>query len=135
MASVITTNCVDEETSVPIRPLTFVNLHKWPESDVEFVKRVNSFNNGEERRVNSRLWCRQMYLRSYKFSREKKGVTHKAIKRLRTLKESVVRATNNAAPSTNFIKPNYYKVLITAYAAFFSTLHKLMSCFSSCRSP
>ncbi|MED6182531.1 hypothetical protein PIB30_029285 [Stylosanthes scabra] len=132
MESVIISNCLDDETTLPIQPLTFVNLHRWPESDVEFLKRVNSSNNGEEGRVDSRIWCRQMYLRSYKFSREKKGVTHKTIKRLRTLKERVVRATNNnAASSTNFIKADY-KVLNT-YSSFFSTLHKFIS-FSSCRS-
>ncbi|MED6180053.1 hypothetical protein PIB30_006869 [Stylosanthes scabra] len=124
------------ETSLPIQPLTFVNLHRWPESDVDFLmKRVNSSNNGEEGRGESRIWCRQMYVRSYKFSREKKGVTHKTIKRLRTLKESLVRATNNnsnSASSTNFIKADY-KVLNTTYSSFFSTLHKFIS-FSSCRS-
>ena len=51
-------DCV-KDRHLPLRP-TFVNLNKWPESEV-----VDRFS------------CRQMYLRSYKFSREKKvGVTH-----------------------------------------------------------
>ena len=102
MASVCISNSVTD-TSLPIRPLTFVNLYKWPESDVEFVKRVNSNNCGGpyvQGGFDDSLSCRQVYLRSYKFSRKKEGVTDKAIKYcFSRLKESVVRATNTS--STN----------------------------------
>ena len=61
---------------VPVRA-TYVNLYKWPESDAEFVKSVSSrgckpgshVRYGHPRVVDS-ISCRQMYLRSYTFSRE-----------------------------------------------------------------
>ncbi|RZB63014.1 hypothetical protein D0Y65_039937 [Glycine soja] len=79
---------------------TFVNLNKWPESEV-----VDRFS------------CRQMYLRSYKFSREKKvGVTEKTLKCFDKLKEKVVCVRNKLNLK------NKYKVLMRAtdvtYAAF-----------------
>ncbi|KAH1207801.1 hypothetical protein GmHk_15G042809 [Glycine max] len=86
-------------THLPLRP-TFVNLNKWPESEV-----VDRFS------------CRQMYLRSYKFSREKKvGVTEKTLKCFDKLKEKVVCVRNKLNLK------NKYKVLMRAtdvtYAAF-----------------
>ncbi|CAL9184885.1 unnamed protein product [Musa hybrid cultivar] len=75
-------SCVDARR--PARP-TYVNLYRWPESDAEFVK---SMTGGRDERVGDdnlvdgrRRWspsprvvdsysCRQMYLRSYTFSKE-----------------------------------------------------------------
>ncbi|RDY03749.1 hypothetical protein CR513_12630, partial [Mucuna pruriens] len=74
MASVCISDCVND-ARLPVRP-TFVNLYKWPESDVEFVKTVGS--NAHRRGIDS-VWCRQMYLRSYKFSRKKVGVAEKTL--------------------------------------------------------
>ncbi|XP_020223284.1 uncharacterized protein LOC109805561 [Cajanus cajan] len=88
MASARISDCV-KDSRLPLRP-TFVNLYKWPESDVEFVKTVNS---NSPRGIDS-FSCRQMYLRSYKFSRKKVGVTQKTLKCFNKLKESVVCATN-----------------------------------------
>ncbi|WOL14867.1 hypothetical protein Cni_G23648 [Canna indica] len=66
---------------VPVRA-TYLNLYKWPESDAEFAKsvarrrgRFDDDNNGCRRwsaalvEVDS-YSCRQMYLRSYTFSRK-----------------------------------------------------------------
>ncbi|THU50053.1 hypothetical protein C4D60_Mb06t16020 [Musa balbisiana] len=75
-------SCVDARR--PARP-TYVNLYRWPESDAQFVK---SMTGGRDERVGDdnlvdgrRRWspsprvvdsysCRQMYLRSYTFSKE-----------------------------------------------------------------
>ncbi|MED6211653.1 hypothetical protein PIB30_075836 [Stylosanthes scabra] len=84
MASVCISNCIND-ARVPMRA-TYVNLYKWPESDAEFVRSVSS--NGRKAaasssslssspqaryghpRVVDSISCRQIYLRSYKFSRE-----------------------------------------------------------------
>ncbi|MED6134679.1 hypothetical protein PIB30_039228 [Stylosanthes scabra] len=83
MASVCISNCIND-ARVPMRA-TYVNLYKWPESDAEFVRSVSS--NGRKAAASSSLSsssqaryghprvvdsisCRQIYLRSYKFSRE-----------------------------------------------------------------
>ncbi|RYR51007.1 hypothetical protein Ahy_A06g026070 isoform A [Arachis hypogaea] len=73
MASVCIANCIND-ARVPMRA-TYVNLYKWPESDAEFVRSVSSNGRkGEVRhghpRVVDSISCRQIYLRSYKFSRE-----------------------------------------------------------------
>ncbi|CAJ1956062.1 unnamed protein product [Sphenostylis stenocarpa] len=95
MASVCISDSVSK-TRLPLRP-TYVNLYRWPESDVEFVKGVNSNNrvgsNVPPRGVDS-FWCRQMYLRSYKFSKKNVGVTEKTIKCLNKLKEKVAFVSN-----------------------------------------
>ncbi|GMN39039.1 hypothetical protein TIFTF001_008284 [Ficus carica] len=86
MSSVCISNCVNDarDPRVPVRA-TYVNLYKWPESDAEFVRSVSSrgcrpasssasatataIRYGHPRVVDS-ISCRQIYLRSYKFSRE-----------------------------------------------------------------
>lgn len=76
MSSVCITNCVND-TRVPVRA-TYVNLYKWPESDAEFVKTVKMTKGDQGRRdprqpqprVVDSVSCRQMYLRSYTFSRK-----------------------------------------------------------------
>ncbi|KAL2345001.1 hypothetical protein Fmac_006286 [Flemingia macrophylla] len=85
MSSVCISNCInDARVGVPVRA-TYVNLYKWPESDAEFVRSVScnrekgSQMYGHPRVVDS-ISCRQMYLRSYTFSREEDNVrdnTHK----------------------------------------------------------
>ena len=115
MASVCKSDCV-KDSHRPLRP-TFVNRHKWPESEVEFVKTVNSNIHAKPKGAVDSFSCRQMYLRSYKFSREKKvGVTEKTLKCFDKLKEKVVCVRNKLNLK------NKYKVLMRAtdvtYAAF-----------------
>ncbi|KAI9154313.1 hypothetical protein LWI28_024252 [Acer negundo] len=84
MNSVCISNCVNDTRDPRARPVraTYVNLYKWPESDAEFVRSVTSrggaaasnvrrgLNNAHHPRVVDSISCRQMYLRSYTFSRE-----------------------------------------------------------------
>ncbi|KAG6681588.1 hypothetical protein I3842_13G101100 [Carya illinoinensis] len=78
--------------------LTYANLYKWPESDAEFVKSVSSKENrGPGAHAHSRvvdsISCRQMYLRSYTFSRHKSRIPEKTKKCLgRVLQRSVAMA-------------------------------------------
>ena len=87
MASVCISNCINDarDPRVPVRA-TYVNLYKWPESDAEFVRSVSSNGrkgssqmHGHPRVVDS-ISCRQIYLRSYKFSREEDNVPEKTQK-------------------------------------------------------
>ncbi|XP_038902301.1 uncharacterized protein LOC120088935 [Benincasa hispida] len=71
MASVCISNCIND-ARLPVRP-TYINLYKWPESDAEFIRSVSSKLNRTSRVVDS-ISCRQMYLRSYTFSREEEHV-------------------------------------------------------------
>ncbi|KAK4772864.1 hypothetical protein SAY87_027883 [Trapa incisa] len=76
MSSVCISNCI-RDTRAPLRA-TYMNLYKWPESDAEFMRSM-SFSGvphhwpgpaGTAPRVVHSISCRQMYLRSYPFSRE-----------------------------------------------------------------
>ncbi|XP_059311449.1 uncharacterized protein LOC132600848 [Lycium barbarum] len=83
MASTCISNCVNDARG-PVRA-NYVNLYKWPESDAEFIRSVSSKNNGHGRgrghgqgsgpKVVDSISCRQLYLRSYTFSREEENVS------------------------------------------------------------
>ncbi|CAN4119983.1 unnamed protein product [Withania somnifera] len=93
MTSTCISNCVNDARA-PVRA-TYVNLYKWPESDAEFIRSVSSKSNGHGQhglgqvrdrdrgrgrghghgsgpgpKVVDSISCRQLYLRSYTFSRE-----------------------------------------------------------------
>ncbi|KFK24721.1 hypothetical protein AALP_AA8G016000 [Arabis alpina] len=71
MNSVCISSCINDtrDTRVPVRT-TYVNLYKWPESDAEFVRSVRRGGGAPAARVVDSISCRQMYLRSYTFSRD-----------------------------------------------------------------
>ncbi|KAJ8560305.1 hypothetical protein K7X08_004363 [Anisodus acutangulus] len=83
MASACISTCVNDiaTKAIPVRA-TYINLYKWPESDAEFIKSVssrmnhNSTHNIHPKMVDS-ISCRQLYLRSYTFSREEEKVNEK----------------------------------------------------------
>lgn len=108
MASTCIASCV-EDSRIPVRA-TYINLYKWPESDVAFVRSVSS--NGRSKngsppflrsastngrldgpsdhpRVVNSMSCRQLYLRSYTFSR-KESVPEKTRKCIGRVRERVV---------------------------------------------
>lgn len=83
MAGKCISSCVDD-ARVPVRA-TYVNLYKWPESDFEFVRSMSSKSDSQTSvyghpRVVDSFSCRQMYLRSYTFSREEDHREEKTIK-------------------------------------------------------
>ncbi|KAG8387764.1 hypothetical protein BUALT_Bualt02G0055200 [Buddleja alternifolia] len=85
-----------DDFRVPVRA-TFINLYKWPESDAEFVKSMSSanvskdgddsFTYGHDSKVIDRFSSRQLFLRSYPFTREEDETI---IKCIRWPKEKVV---------------------------------------------
>nr|XP_009768754.1 PREDICTED: uncharacterized protein LOC104219729 [Nicotiana sylvestris] len=82
MTSKCISNCVNDARA-PVRA-TYINLYKWPESDVEFIRSVsskmqgknnnNGHGHGHHPKVVDSISCRQLYLRSYTFSREEENV-------------------------------------------------------------
>lgn len=150
MASSCISNCINDVIVFPnaIRP-TYVNLYKWPESDAEFIKsksfhhhsnrnrvpnteftRFNSFNDGitgrnghayAHARVVDSLSCRQIYLRSYTFSRKKEKVHEKISRRV---KEKVKGRTTKKKSSNN----KKGCVLIRNKCVGFSKAKEISSC-------
>ncbi|GMI81020.1 hypothetical protein like AT5G02640 [Hibiscus trionum] len=86
MSSICISNCLNDarDHKVPLRA-TYLNLYKWPESDAEFVRSragsSGSFSTHCRPSVGviDSISCRQMYLRSYTFSR-KHNVPQKTVK-------------------------------------------------------
>ncbi|KAJ8438432.1 hypothetical protein Cgig2_004542 [Carnegiea gigantea] len=90
MSSVCISSCV-EDARLPARVrATYVNLYKWPESDAEFVRSVSFRGPGHPRsKVVESISCRQMYLRSYTFTR-KESVNERTRKCIGRVKERVL---------------------------------------------
>ncbi|XP_052172455.1 uncharacterized protein LOC127788342 [Diospyros lotus] len=93
MSTFCTTSCGATDARVPVRA-TYVNLYKWPDSDAEFVRSVSTKGlrnggDGSRPRVVDSISCRQLYLRSYTFSR-KERVPEKTRKWLARVKEKVL---------------------------------------------
>ncbi|KAL0310302.1 UNVERIFIED_CONTAM: hypothetical protein Scaly_2941000 [Sesamum calycinum] len=78
-------NCVNG-SPFPARH-TFAGLHKWPESDAEFIKSMTSgdVGKGDAQPCRAMKWfaCRQLYLRSYVFSREEDSAAVKCFGRVK----------------------------------------------------
>ncbi|KAL3839590.1 hypothetical protein ACJIZ3_024181 [Penstemon smallii] len=88
MSKICITNCVSD-TRNPVRA-TYVNLYKWPESDAEFMKSAAVHGGARPHsRVVDSISCRQMYLRSYTFTR-KETVPEKTMKCFGRVTEKVV---------------------------------------------
>lgn len=92
MASICISNCI-EDCRVPVRA-TYINVYKWPESDAEFIKSIKSNMQcaspgaPAHPRVVDSISCRQLYLRSYSFSR-KESVPEKTKKCLGKVRRRV----------------------------------------------
>ncbi|KAG2329835.1 hypothetical protein Bca52824_001015 [Brassica carinata] len=72
MASKCIDNCVNNESDVlSVQKVTsYTNLHKWPMAEVEFVQSIIHGNSQHHNIVMNNISCRQMYLRSYTFTRK-----------------------------------------------------------------
>ncbi|RYR25537.1 hypothetical protein Ahy_B02g059336 isoform A [Arachis hypogaea] len=99
MNSICISNCINDTRDSRIRA-NYTNLYKWPESDVEFVRslshegrrRCHVYGQDHPKVVDS-ISCRQMYLRSYQFSR-KESVPQKTKRCFRRVKERVTRGNH-----------------------------------------
>ncbi|GER57294.1 serine/threonine-protein kinase TAO3 [Striga asiatica] len=93
-------SCVSD-TRNPIR-VNYASLHKWPESDAEFVRSAAGRGGARPRsRVVDGISCRQMYLRSYTFTREEEGtIPEKAVKCFARVRERAAAAAAAAGRRT-----------------------------------
>ncbi|XP_068667769.1 uncharacterized protein [Aristolochia californica] len=123
-------SCVDDARA-PVR-VTYVNLHKWPESDAEFVKSVVYGEKGAGPRVVDSYSCRQMYLRSYTFSREE-TVPEKTMKCFGRVKQRVSIKKKKKGASGNGKKKCFVmrRMKEVSCSAFFTIFSRLLSCTTS----
>lgn len=136
MASTCTSNS-GKDTRFPFRRPTYVNRHGWLESEAEFMKTVSSNEDyrvtGSPTRVVDSRWCREMYLRSYTFSRKEEGVKDKTLKCLGRFKQRVVScARNNGSyfKGKNIrvrVRVDFFMPKNASCVAFFSVFHRFLS--------
>ncbi|VVB13195.1 unnamed protein product [Arabis nemorensis] len=74
MASKCIDDCLNiNSEAVCVRPgTTYAKLYKWPVAEVEFVRSISNGGSQRSAMVNS-ISCRQIYLRSYTFSRKEEN--------------------------------------------------------------
>ncbi|KAK2643199.1 hypothetical protein Ddye_024962 [Dipteronia dyeriana] len=152
MASSCMSTCInDARVPAAIRP-TYMNLYKWPESDAEFVRSRSS--NGcqsihthkhthAHARVVDSLSCRQMYLRSYTFSRKKERVHEKISRKCfgrvkKRVKKNAMKmkgksCINKTRKKTSLLIKKIKSVVIrrakeTSCAVLFFMFSRLLSC-------
>ncbi|KAK4255005.1 hypothetical protein QN277_008068 [Acacia crassicarpa] len=123
--------CVSNTGVVTGRRPTYVDLHKWPESEAEFVKMVTSGKGRDSTSSPAKgfdsISCRQMYLRSYTFSRKEEGVKDKTIKYMRLCAKNVTKLKGRVVRiDFSMLK----RVNHVSCAAFFSVFHRFLSCSS-----
>ena len=130
MSSVCISNCLNDASDprVPVRA-TYVNLYKWPESDAEFVRSVS--NNGRKGnsvtsqmhrhpRVVDSISCRQMFLRSYTFSREEESVPEKSPKCFGRAKKEKAQLRKKQCLAWKKAKENSCSALFRIFRRFLS---------------
>ncbi|KAL5546269.1 hypothetical protein UlMin_005956 [Ulmus minor] len=135
MSSVCISNCVNDarDPRVPVRA-TYVNLYKWPESDKEFVRSVSSRGckggvHGHPRVVDS-ISCRQMYLRSYKFSK-KETMPEKTQKCFGRVMDKMVRGKKQKSKERKKRCLFLGKVKEFSCSALFGIFRSCLSCAAS----
>ncbi|KAK1373649.1 Double-stranded RNA-binding protein 2-like [Heracleum sosnowskyi] len=152
MAATYNSDCYDDDW-IPVRA-TYENLYKWPGSDAEFVRSVSSngrwtdtnphpstrpftrsfttngrLDGASQPRVVDSMSCRQIYLRSYTFSR-KESMPEKAKKCASRIKRSVSvrgldRKVSGRAHGSVVVIRRAKEISCTAMNGFF---RRLLSC-------
>ncbi|KAK9069166.1 hypothetical protein SSX86_013282 [Deinandra increscens subsp. villosa] len=145
MASTCMSTCIADDARVPVRA-TYVNLYKWPDSDREFVRSVSRNSDrstgenpvGHPRVVDS-ISCRQLYLRSYTFSRKESlnERTMKCIGRVKPRKSCPVESDGGGRRRDGGKRRRrrkkkkctmVMKAKEASYAALASIFRRLLSC-------
>ncbi|KAK9756171.1 hypothetical protein RND81_01G078600 [Saponaria officinalis] len=131
MNSVCISSCV-EDARVPTRVrATYTNLYKWPESDAEFVRSVSFRGPGHPRpKVVDSISCRQLYLRSYTFTR-KESVNEKTKKCFGRVKERVTNCRQKKTKNDLDCGEKVKKVAEVSCAAIKAVFRKLLLCSAS----
>eukprot|EP01018_Ginkgo_biloba_P020189 Gb_23079 [translate_table: standard] len=129
MNSSCVAGCLDAQE--PIRA-TFLSLNRWPDSDAEFV-RILSFK--EDRPKRPREYdcyaSRQMYLRSYTFSR-RETVPDKTKKCIGKVKDTMSKIANpKRKKHLSLVRKIREKFVSTYHAALAAIFHHLLACTTS----
>ncbi|XP_020583368.1 uncharacterized protein LOC110026671 [Phalaenopsis equestris] len=126
---------------------SYINLRKWAESDAEFVRSLSSVSLSTENRacwppasptVIDSFSCRQLYLRSYAFSKKeplpKKAIKcfekfkRKAIDHLHCFSDDISYVSGKEDKKKMILKKKKKKKKKKGRSVFFSVLHRLLSC-------
>ncbi|GAV71404.1 hypothetical protein CFOL_v3_14898 [Cephalotus follicularis] len=133
MASTCISTCIND-ARLPVRRPTYVNLYKWPGSDSEFVRSVSSsMRQGAhaQPRIVDSISCRQMYLKSYTFSR-KESVPQKTKKCFGRVKDRVKnKRKKRKGKNRSVVKKRclvQWRAKEVSCAALFSIFGRLLSC-------
>lgn len=134
MNSSCVAGCLDAQA--PIRA-TFRSIHRWPDSEAEFV-RIMSFRETDcpkEHKEFDGYTSRQMFLRSYTFSR-KETVPQKTKKCFGKVKEKmssmvVPKKKKKAKKNASVIRKIRDKIVDSYYAAMTAIFHRLLACTTS----
>ncbi|KAI3965016.1 hypothetical protein MKX01_013947 [Papaver californicum] len=147
---------VDDVSKVhPRRKASYADLYTWPESDKEFLKSVTLnkstnqegigrgmlMKNGPPRVLDS-ISCRNMYIRSYTFTTEKKkeSVPEKTKRCFGKVKDKVVLYNKRSSSKGGLITINGGRklrrrrkctIMRKVKESLFSLFHKLLSCSTS----
>ncbi|KAL4311814.1 hypothetical protein GQ457_01G017020 [Hibiscus cannabinus] len=140
MSSICISNCLNDarDQKVPMMRASYVNLYKWPESDAEFVRSrggsSGSFSTHCRPSVGviDSISCRQMYLRSYTFSR-KQTVPTKTVKCFGKvkLKMCVVQGRKKNSQRRRVWTRRRCLVWKKVKVVLFGFFNRLLSCSSS----
>ncbi|XP_030452316.1 uncharacterized protein LOC115674124 [Syzygium oleosum] len=137
MTSVCITNCLNDtvcrDPRVPVRA-TYVNLYKWPESDAEFVRSVTAQGGDQHRyraKVVDSISCRQIYLRSYPFSKEEDQVSKTKCfgreRKRRDSKKETTRGRTRGKKRCMMLR----RVRELSWSTVSRIFHRLLSCSAS----
>ncbi|OIT34993.1 PREDICTED: uncharacterized protein LOC109243951 [Nicotiana attenuata] len=148
MASACISTCVNDIARAPVRA-TYINLYKWPESDAEFIKSVSkrmnhvnttdgSINHQPKPKVVDSISCRQLYLRSYTFSREENvnektvlncyGRVKDGVRRKKKARNIAGSNSSGGRRSSRRKRKGFRKAKEISCAALASIFRRLLSC-------
>lgn len=121
--------CLDAQA--PLR-FSFLSLYQWPDSDAEFVRILGMKEDNHKkpmRAYNESMYaCRQMYLRSYTFSK-KETVAEKTKK----CYEGAKRKMKSLRPKrvVSLLRKLKARTLKAFYALMTAVFHGLLACTTS----
>ncbi|XP_054803564.1 uncharacterized protein LOC129306832 [Prosopis cineraria] len=133
MNSVWRSNWMNQgEEGVPMNMMraTYMNLYKWPESDAEFIRCVSSNKRTGNAAMVDSISCRQMFLRSYRFSR-KQSIVEKTHSCFQRVKRSLCYVMKKKKKKQRKIRFRRRKCLVwrkLKAISFFTLLRRLLSC-------
>ncbi|GAA0141920.1 hypothetical protein LIER_42687 [Lithospermum erythrorhizon] len=136
MSRVCITNCMND-AGTPLMRGNYVKVHKWPEYEAEFGKdrEISNTQRGEsgqleQPRVVDTVSCRQIYLRSYKFSK-KETVPERTKRCLRKFRQRMVIGKKKPGGKMRSIKAKDKVRMKKSMSAFRAMFQNMLSCTTS----